>query len=243
LCDGPKSHRYEDLSRVFSEVEFARKIGEGMKLALWGSGGHGGVVLDAVRQQGIYEPVAFIDDADDVGDPRHRSGLPILYGRQHLPRLRADGVKGMVIALGDEAKRTTLATIVVESGFELCTIVHPSAVICGDVRIGPGTVVFAGAVVQTGSYIGQNVIINTCTSVDHDCRIGDGAQLAPRVALGGRVKLGDISFIGIGASVINHIVIGRNCLIGAGAVVVRDVPHHSVAYGVPARVVRQREPA
>jgi sugar O-acyltransferase (sialic acid O-acetyltransferase NeuD family) len=213
-----------------------------MKLALWGAGDHGGVVLDAVRQQGLHDAVTFLEDNKDAEDPFHRSGLPILYGRHHLARLCTDGVRGMVIAVGDEAKRTELATVALHAGFELCTIVHPSAVICADVRIGAGTVVFAGTVLQTGSEIGDNAIVNTCASVDHDCRIGDGAQLAPRVALGGRVQVGDLSFVGIGATVINRIEIGRNCVIGAGAVVLRDIPDHSLAYGVPARVVRRWDP-
>jgi acetyltransferase EpsM len=211
-----------------------------MKLALWGAGDHGGVVLDAVRQQGIHEPVAFLEDDRGKQMLQSRAGLPILCGREHLACLRRDGVVGMVIAIGDEATRVALAATAVYAGFELCSVVHPSAVVCSDVRIGVGTVVFAGAVVQTGSEIGNNAIINTCVCVDHDCRIADGAQLAPRVALGGRVKIGDLSFVGIGATVINRIAIGRNCLIGAGAVVVRDIPDRSVAYGVPARVVRQQ---
>jgi sugar O-acyltransferase (sialic acid O-acetyltransferase NeuD family) len=199
------------------------------------------VVLDAVRQQRIHEPVAFVED--DAGEQTRQSssGLPILYGREHLACLRSDGVAGIVIAIGEGATRGALAAIAVDAGFELCTIVHPSAVMCSDVQIGAGTVIFAGAVVQTGSEIGDNAIINTCASVDHDCRIGDGAQLAPRVALGGRVRIGDRSFVGIGAVVSDRIAIGRNCLIGAGAVVVRDIPDHSVAYGVPARVVRQQK--
>ncbi len=230
------------LSRYHVLAKMVLKRAAGMKLALWGAGGHAGVVLDAVRQQGLHEAVTFLVDNKDAEDPCHRSGLPILYGRHHLERLCADGVRGMVIAVGDDAKRTALGAIIADAGFELCTIVHPSAVICDDVRVGSGTVIFAGAVVQTGSEIGNNVIVNTCASVDHDCRIGDGAQLAPRVALGGRVQVGDVSFVGIGATVINQIEIGRNCVIGAGAVVVRNIPDHSVAYGVPARVVRRRDP-
>jgi UDP-N-acetylbacillosamine N-acetyltransferase len=213
-----------------------------VKLVVWGAGGHGGVVLDAIRQQGIHEAVAFIDEREEW-EPRHRSGLPILYGRCHLARLRANGVAGLVVAIGDELGRSASAAIATEAGFELCTIMHPSAVICDDVRIGPGSVIFAGVVIQTGSEIGDNAVINTCASVDHDCHIANGAQLAPRVTLGGRVKIGHLSFIGIGAVVSNRIAIGRNCIIGAGSVVIRDIPDHSVAYGVPARVVRQREPA
>jgi UDP-N-acetylbacillosamine N-acetyltransferase len=213
-----------------------------MKLLLWGAGGHGAVVLDTVLQQGVHEAVGFIDDAYSSELSFHRSGLPIFCGRHHLTRLRDDGVRAIVIAVGDEANRTRLAATAVSAGFELCTIIHPSAVICRDARIGAGTVIFAGAVVQTGCEIGKNVIINTCASVDHDCRIGNGAQLAPRATLGGRVNVGDLSFIGIGATVNNRIKIGRNCVIGAGAVVVRDIPDHRVAYGVPARVVRERDP-
>jgi acetyltransferase EpsM len=212
-----------------------------MKIAMWGAGGHGSVVADALRQQGLHEPVAFLEDAIDRQKSYHL-GLPVLCGRQHLSRLRADGVEGMVIAIGEEAARTALAKVAVESGFKLCTVVHPSAIVCPDARIGAGTVIFAGAVVQTGSTIGQNVIINTCASVDHDCRIGDGAQLAPGVTVGGRVRIGDLTFVGIGATVSNRIEIGRNCVIGAGAVVVRNIPDHRLAYGVPARVVREREP-
>ena len=212
-----------------------------MKLVCWGSGGHAGVVLDAVRRQGLHELVAFIDDKGG-GEPLHRSGLPILYGRSHVQQLLAAGIRGVVIGVGDELIRSQIAAYTVQVGFELCTVVHPSAVICSDVQIGPGSVVFAGAVVQTGVSIGSNVVINTCASVDHDCWIGNGAQLGPRVVLGGRVKIGDLTFVGLGASVINHIAIGRNCVIGAGAVVVRDVPDHSVAYGVPSRVVSNRKP-
>src|SRR4051812_10145099 len=100
-----------------------------MKLALWGAGGHGGGVLDAVRQQGSYEPVAFLEDGRKQGGQRSRSGLPILCGREHLARLRSDGVRGMVIALGEEATRVALAKIAIDAGFELCTIIHPSAVV------------------------------------------------------------------------------------------------------------------
>ena len=190
-----------------------------MKLALWGAGGHGGVVLDAIRQQGLYEPVAFLEEKESSSQvPNRHLGLPVFFGRNHLGILRNNGVGGMVIAIGDEKTRVSLAAAGVSAGFQLCTIVHPSAVICPDVHLGVGTVVCAGSIVQTGTQIGDNVVVNTGASVDHDCDIRDGVQLAPGVVLGGRVHIDSLSFVGIGATIINRIVVGRNCLIGAGAV-------------------------
>src|SRR5262249_39471685 len=121
-----------------------------------------------MRRAGMDEPVALLADDNACGDRAHRSGLPILRGRHHLERLRADGVEGVVIAIGDEHTRMKLSTVAIQAGFSLCTVLHPSAVICPDVQIGGGTVVFAGAVVQTGSAIGSNVVVNTCASIDHD---------------------------------------------------------------------------
>jgi UDP-N-acetylbacillosamine N-acetyltransferase len=213
-----------------------------MRLAIWGAGGHAAVVFDAARQLALHEVAVMIDTGKNTGDPVHRVGLPIVYGQHQLARLRAEGIEGMVIAIGDQAKRMALAAIARSAGFRLCTIVHPSAIVSRDVRIGAGSVIFAGAVVQTGTEIGDNAIINTCASVDHDCHIGDAATLGPRVAIGGLVKVGNFSFIGIGTTVINQVVIGRNCIVGAGSVVLRGIPDDSVAYGVPARVVRGRDP-
>jgi sugar O-acyltransferase (sialic acid O-acetyltransferase NeuD family) len=211
-----------------------------MKIALWGCGGHASVVLDAARLQGSHEVVAFVDDSKHLR--QCHAGLPV-FRADHLSALRAHGVTGMVIAIGDEPTRMRLATDAAAAGFTLCTIIHPAATVAEGVPIGDGAVIFAGAIVQPGARIGSNAIINTGASVDHDCLIESGAQLAPRAVLGGRVTIGQGTFIGIGAVVINAIRIGDNCLIGAGSVVVRDIPDDSLAYGVPARIVRSRSPS
>jgi len=126
-------------------------------------------------------------------------------------------------------------------GYSFTTVIHPASVVSRDVEISEGAQIMAGAIVQPGSHIGKNTIINTKVSVDHDCFIGDHVHLAPGVTLSGMVKAGSGSHIGTGATVIQGVHIGQNSLIGAGALVIKDVPAGATAVGVPARVLNNRD--
>jgi acetyltransferase-like isoleucine patch superfamily enzyme len=101
----------------------------------------------------------------------------------------------------------------------------------------------AGAVVNACSQVGQGVIVNTNASVDHDGIVGDFASLAPGVALGGGVSIGQRTFLGLGAQVIHGLKLGNDICIGAGSLVLQSIEQDCVlAYGVPAKIVRKREP-
>ncbi|MGA8151687.1 MAG: acetyltransferase [Terriglobales bacterium] len=117
------------------------------------------------------------------------------------------------------------------------TVIHPSAIIAAEVDIEDGVQVMAGAVVQPGSRLGSNVIINTGARIDHDCSIDAHAHLAPGVTLSGDVHIGQGAHIGTGASVIQGVRVGAAAIVGAGAVVVDDVPEGFTVVGVPARSV------
>ncbi len=88
------------------------------------------------------------------------------------------------------------------------TVIHPSAVIAPEVHIDDGVQVMAGAIVQPGSWLGENVIINTGARVDHDCTIDAHAHVAPGVTLSGNVHVGNGAHIGAGATVIQGIKVG-----------------------------------
>ena len=85
----------------------------------------------------------------------------------------------------------------------------------------------AGCVIQTGTNIGANSIVNTRASIDHDCTIGETVHIAPGVTLSGNVRVGDRTHIGTGAVVIQGIAIDADSLVAAGAVVYRDLPAKS----------------
>jgi UDP-N-acetylbacillosamine N-acetyltransferase len=200
------------------------------------------VVADIVRLRGDYEIVGFIDDVNPERAGSKFGGADVLGGRERLEHLRQDGVGYLLLGFGNCEARLELARLVREKGFRLATAVHPSAVVAADAVIGAGTVVAAGAVINPGATIGENVIVNTCASVDHDCRVEDGAHVCPGVRLAGNVFVGRAAWVGIGATVVDRTRIGSGAIIGAGAVVVDDMPDGVVARGVPARVIRTVRP-
>lgn len=208
------------------------------KIVVWGASGHALVVADIVRAAGQFEIVGFLDDVN-----RERRGTAfgasrVLGGREELARLRDDGVQHVIIAVGDCATRVRLAEFARSNGFLLARAIHPRATLAGDVEVGDGTVIAAGAVVNPAARLGQNVIVNTSASIDHECLVGDGAHVGPGVRLGGKVSVGKAAWIGIGAVVRDRVTIGERSMIGAGAVVLTDIPSDVVAYGIPAKVVR-----
>jgi acetyltransferase EpsM len=145
------------------------------------------------------------------------------------------------MGFGNCQARLALSNFVYERGFSLVTAVHPTAVVANDVQVSPGTVVAAGAIINPATQIGQNAIINTGASVDHECVIEEGVHICPGVHLAGKVTVGRATWVGIGATVTDHIRIGAGSIIGAGAVVVNDIPDGVIAYGVPAKVIRRVE--
>ena len=212
------------------------------KLAIWGASGHALVVADIVRLQGVYELIGFIDDVNPEKHGMPLQGVTVLGGREILDQLLDMGITNIILGFGDCKARLRLSDFVLNKGFTLATVIHPQSVIASDVSIGQGTVIVAGSVINPGSEIGNNVIINTCSSIDHNCIVSDGVHIAPGVHIGGEVYIGQGSFVGIGTSIKDHIRIGENTLIGAGSVVICDIPSNVVAYGNPARIQKRRTP-
>lgn len=211
------------------------------KLVIWGASGHALVVADAVRASDDYEIAGFIDDVHPERSGEEFCGAAILGGREQLDVLPAQGVSKLVFGFGDCRARLKLSQFAREKGFQLATVIHPKAFVATSASLGGGTVILAGVIVTAATRIGENVIVNTSASVDHECLIEDGVHIGPGAHLGGRVFVGRAAWVGIGATVIDRASIGAEAVIGAGAVVVSNIPAGVLAYGIPARVVKKIE--
>ena len=107
------------------------------------------------------------------------------------------------------------------------------------VLLGRGVQVMQHATICANAKIGDQVIINTKASVDHDCILEDGVEVAPGATLCGRVTIKKFSWVCAGATIGPRVTIGENSIIGAGATVLSNVPPNSVYVGTPARFLKE----
>ena len=198
-----------------------------------GAGGHAKVCIELLQAMG--ESVAYCIGTDPAVE--QCLGVPVLQGDEHLQYLYQQGYRRAFIALGPNRLRVKLGTLAQTLGYTLVAAISPHCVLSPSATIGAGVAIMAGAVVNADAVIGELAIINTGTSVDHDCRIGSGAHLAPQCALAGCVEVGQGAFLGVGCKVIPGVLIGANATVGAGAVVISNIRADVTAVGVPARTL------
>lgn len=204
-----------------------------MRAYVFGAGGHAKVVVGSLLDLGAVVEGLFDDKPDMWG--KDLLGAKVLGPITEATQMN-DGVG--VIAVGDNLTRSRLVRLL--KGWKWMTIVHPKAWVHSSVQLGPGTVVFAGAMIQPDASVGAHCIINTGATVDHDCVLEDFVHVAPGVHLGGNVILREGTLVGIGGVVIPGRCIGEWSTVGAGSVVINDVPKRSVVAGVPARMNKDR---
>ena len=208
------------------------------KIIIIGAGGHAKVVCDSLqlslKQGGGGAIVGFVDD-DLRLSGKSLLGFPILGPVESLVDLEFDS---LIVGVGDNRIRRRVYEWAKGKEYAFVNAIHPTAVIASDVSIGEGATIFGNVVVNSGTSIGNNVILNTACTVDHDCSIADHVHIAPGVHLAGGVVVGEDAFVGIGASIIPYKKVGKHSVIGAGVVVVDDIPDGVTAVSGRARVIK-----
>jgi acetyltransferase EpsM len=207
-----------------------------MRIAIMGASGHGRAALDCLRLSHPGEKLEITFYDDQYEHFQLADGVEVRGPIDEV--LCKEDWDWVFVAIGDNAARMRIAERMTAQRLRLIKIVHPHTAVSPAATIGDGSIAIAGVVINTGARLGRCVIVNTLSSVGHDCEVRDYAQLGPAVNLGGAAIIGQGAFLGIGAKVAPEVRIGAWSIVGAGSVVLDDVPDRTFCFGTPARVVR-----
>lgn len=197
------------------------------KVTLYGASGHGKVIIDILESMGVGIATVLDDNPN----------LKALLTYPISKPTAVDTVDGssVIISIGNNRVRKALSQ---KMNCIFAQAIHPTAILSKHSRLGEGTVVMAGVVINPATTIGAHCIINTGAVVEHDCVIADFVHLSPNVSLAGNVHVMEGAHIGIGASIIQGVKIGRWATVGAGSVILKDVPDYAVVVGNPGKIIK-----
>jgi len=181
------------------------------RLLIIGAGGHGRVAADIASLCG-YRDIAFLDDTPRDG----------VIGTS-ADAVHYVDVADFFVAIGNNLVRERIQRELDAMGASIATLIHPSAVVARDAKIGRGTLIAAGAVVCVNTVVGDGVIVNTAASVDHDCTVEDFVHVSVGSHICGTVHVGARTWVAAGVTVIHNVNIGSDCMVAAGALVVKDI--------------------
>ncbi len=209
------------------------------KLVIWGASSHALVAADIIRATGHYEIVGFLDDLYPERSNEEFCGARILGGREQLDALVERRVHHLFFGLGNNMARLELAVVARAKGFQLARAIHPTASVASDVIVGQGTMISPQGSINPAVRIGENVVLQSTVTIGHESTIEDGAMLNSGAHLGGQVYVGRAATLEMGTIVGKGVRIGAGSVVGAGSIVLRDIPDGVLAYGAPARVIRE----
>ncbi len=216
------------------------------KLYIVGSGGFGREVLwlakricDDEKKKGNIPPweiAGFIDDSKSLSKSR-QDGYPVLGGCDYLGNLTEEAYA--VIAIGTaKVKQNVVEKLSAYSNLHFVNLIDPSVIMSDRIQIGEGCILCAGTILTVDITIGNHVIMNLDCTVGHDSVIENYVTIYPGANISGNVRIGEGAELGTGMQIIQGKKVGKRSIVGAGAIVVHDIPEKCTAVGIPAKPVK-----
>ncbi len=206
------------------------------KLIIIGAGGFGKEVAWLAERINLkvptWEILGFVDDNAELQN-KVINGYPILGGVSCLKEYEDVFV---VCAIGSSKVRKVVINRL--HGVKFATLIDPSVTISNKVNIGEGCIICANTIITVNIDIGNHVIINLGCTIGHDSQISNFVTLNPSVNVSGLVKIGECVEVGTGTQVIQNKIVESGSVIGAGSVVVKDIPANCTAVGIPAKPIK-----
>lgn len=197
-----------------------------------GASGHGKVIADIIIKSGD-NVIGFLDDNINLKNKKvflDKNVIGLVSDCEAIQEKNQEYF--FVVGIGNNYIRKEIFE---KYNLNYYTAIHPSAIISNQVKIGKGTVIMANAVINANAFIGENCIINTGSIIEHDNKIENNVHISPNATLCGTVTIGELTHIGAGATIKNNTKICSECVIGVGAVVVKDITSSGTYVGVPVK--------
>lgn len=213
----------------------------GKQIIFWGATGQAKMLKESLALD--VELVALFENNKGIETPFKE--ITLYYGEEAFENwykkyFRAEETYFAVAIGGAYGKeRLRIKDYLYEKGLKPYTIQDPSAYVARSASIGEGCQILPQAAICTEVTIGEQSIINTGATVDHESTLGKGVHLCPGCHLAGLVRVEDYATIYTGATILPRITIGEGAIVGAGAVVIRDVKPYTGVVGNPAREMRR----
>ncbi|MDD2476655.1 MAG: acetyltransferase, partial [Dysgonamonadaceae bacterium] len=208
------------------------------KILLVGGGGHCKSVLDSLLELEQFSEIGILDKKEKMGEKI--LGVSVIGGDEDLPQLFTEGYKYAFVTvggIGNSKLRIALFNKLSGIGFKIPNIIAPSAVVSSHVNLETGIFIGKNVVINAGSTIKKCAIINTGVIIEHDCFVGAFAHVASGSVLSGGVQIGENTHIGANSVIKQRLKIGSDSIIGMGSVVLKDMEDNIIAYGNPCKGV------
>jgi sugar O-acyltransferase (sialic acid O-acetyltransferase NeuD family) len=206
---------------------------------VFGSSGHAKVIIDIIENEKKYKITGLIDKEEFINKKTFQ--YEVLGSEKQLGKLiKKYNTRKGIIAIGDNSIRKKVAENILKNfpEFEFVNAVHPTVLLGKNVSLGKGIVIMPNVTINADSTIEDHCIINTRAVIEHDNHLASFCSLAPGTITGGNVKIGQGTAVGLGTIILPTIEIGENSIIGAGSLVLKDIPSNVVAFGLPAKTIK-----
>lgn len=212
-------------------------------LIIFGASGFGREVAWAVERINKVSPtwnlLGFLDDSDEI-QGTIINGYRVL-GKTDDVLYYPDAYYVVAIGASRIRKKIVSNMKVVNPSIKFGTVIDPSVEISEYVTIGEGTIICAHSIITVNINIGSHVIVNLDCTIGHDAILQDFVTLYPSVNVSGMTNIGHATELGTGMQIIQGKNVGDYSIVGAGSVVIKDIPAKCTAVGSPAKPIKYFE--